>query len=299
MGGCDYILDIKHSGYSGFVVGLIGTFGVIFNLVLTCIFIIWKFPRLTVKQTSLLMSKTRKALFIVFIISLIPFDFFALHAWRFLPDDAACLPKADWVMVWICVSGLNSVNLLIAALHRPYSLIMVYINSLSYILCVYYYVFATIADNILCGSLFVSVPTLVIGTISAYMIPEYLTLEFEKNSTHTTLYDESLERLGTVMQGPSGEDTSQSAHFNPDIITRGFDKENRRTYSMQESMDTPGTPRMYEWRQVLRDKRGNKKWSKEIEMREMNEGSSAASLGSQDDEEETTFFSEQEGYITT
>lgn len=216
--GCGYLLDIKHSGYSGFVVSLVGTIGVLVNLVLTCIFIFWRFPRLTSRQTRAMMSQTRRILFILFICLLIPFDFFAFHAWRILPGDIGCVPKADWAMVWICASGINSINLLVACLNKSYTLAMIYVNSVSYVLCVYYYMFSAISDNNVCGTMFVALPTIVVGTINLYMLPRYLTIEFEQDPTHTTLYDQTLERLGTITESPSDDNTGHSVYLSPQVL---------------------------------------------------------------------------------
>lgn len=218
MGDCGYLLDVRHSGFSGFIITLIATSGILVNLLLTCVFTLFKFPRLSVSQTRRLMTKTRRNIYLVFLASLIPFDFFAVHAWRFLPGEAACIPKSDWVMVWIFASVMGIVNMMIAVVHRPYTLVMLHTNNVFYSVGVLYYMFSTISDNYLCGSLLVALPTLIVGVISMYMVPDYLTLMFRSESTDTEVYDESLRMVGMVREGVSGDQGSVSAYIDPGSV---------------------------------------------------------------------------------
>jgi len=143
------------------------------------------------------------------------FDMMAIHSWRVLPEDAACFPETGWVMIWISCNILSFVNLMIAGLKPIYSLIMLYINVVSYSYMVYYYMFMVIGQNNVCGTMFVALPMLIVGFINIYMVPELLILNIPEKPERIDVVDDAMRRIGVI---------NLDNHHKSDSIRFSYDK---------------------------------------------------------------------------
>src|SRR6056297_3014178 len=192
------IINIKDDSAVSLTLSTLSCFFVILNATINIVCLSYKFPLLTKIQTKMLMNPTRKFLLFIYHFGLILFGLFAIHSWRFLPSDASCHVETDWFMVWVCNGVISVVNNMIGCFKPHYVLIMIYINIISSTYVIYYYMFMVLAQNNLCGTMFIAIPVMLLGVINLYMVPELLTLHIPKAPESVNVLDDSLNRIGIL-----------------------------------------------------------------------------------------------------
>lgn len=219
MGGCGdddaaYALSLKHAGVPGLVASLVVSAISVGFVLGTIVSVTWKLPKLTAAQTRALMAPNRRVVLISFLVSLLLVDFMSIHAWRLLGGDGACIPSPDWFMLWSAGTVLAAICLLTAWLHPPYAPAMIHTAVVAYALIVLYYLFTTLARNQFCGSMFVATPSLIMGVVNIFMIPQPLRLDLDEFESLPQVVGRTIAR---VTRGPVSHDPeSVSVHLNLD-----------------------------------------------------------------------------------
>lgn len=217
---CRDYLDIASNSYASITLSIFSALIVLGNVVSTMVFVLWRFPLLTKVQNRALLNPTRRFVFFMFWASIVLFEGMALHSWRILPGDSVCYAEPSWILLWIGNGMLCSINIVIACSRPPYTLVMLYTNTVSTTYAVYFYVFMVLSHNNICGTLFISIPVVFVGIINVYMVPEMLTLVIPKKPDKISVVDEALNKIGLIHIEDSADGDSVRFCMNKDAVSR-------------------------------------------------------------------------------
>jgi len=236
-----YFLSLEDAGIPGIIFSSIVSLAAFFYVMGMVVSITWKLPKMTVEQTRALMTPNQRMVMISFLLSLLLMDFMSIHAWRILSGDGACIPTPDWFMLWASGTFLNIICLVTAWLHPPYSAALIRTSTVSSAYIVLYYLFTCLARNQFCGSVFVSIPSLVTGVTNIFVIPNTLCIDIDE-------FESPFNRIGRaiarVTRGPVAQDRdSLSVYYNPAELEEGCDKATHGTNNSEYETVTLDTPR--------------------------------------------------------
>jgi len=217
--GCDelleYALSQRHAGWIGVTIGLVSSVFLWVYTLMVLITCVWRTPLLNRAQTKALVGPYRRMMVFLFTLSLPIMDFAVIHSWRLFPSHTGCPPPPDYLLTWILVNGLNVCTVGVAWFYVPYSQIMLYLPSVLYTFMAALYILMGIARTQICGTTFLMLMPLTLGSIAVYYVPVGMRVSKERLRKRVSMVQKIRSSLDREMDSVESSYTSDD-----DLMTR-------------------------------------------------------------------------------